>query len=617
MSSGTIYTAITFAPVQGFIEKSRKLRDLYGSSYLLSFLAKVICLAAENENCTVISPASPNIIQGLPNVIVIQGDLPKATVEKYFEDTWACIVDTCEEWIQQNVEPAAWNYCWKRSWDAWGKYTWELFWATYSAPDGHHGGEAVQAVRQVLNEEKRARNWTGINWSGESSTLSGTDSVAHPEMELAFGSNYSKDRYDSVLATFYNQLRLKLGEQFAQAVGLRISDVQAIEYGNVFVDEREELSIPDLVKRLITHQSMVQLLKDKLPEALRPLLATEQAQQQLQFILQDLEDLIEADLSPHTFKDLNRLPKPGIPVYWTGWFMGDGDAAGKYLKNCSKAKDITDFSQKMRDWGKTFKENQHQYLKPKGRVIYAGGDDFLGVLYDTEQKLPERCCINWLVDFKPKLWDGINGPLPITPSVGFVWVSPQVPQRDLLQHCRDAEKAAKAAGRDRVALWIVFANGNTLKWNCPWQFLPLLNDYRDRTKKAQSWTHFFNDVAVLESRHAFTSDNTDVAKSLFRLYFNPTEDWKDSHQQIFYQLFDDTAKSLDFDRPEWWNRYSGADPFEGDIDGATLIATGLLGDRNHYTDDQTPNGCLKPKKVHEAINNWVINLGKVGFHLCQ
>jgi hypothetical protein len=36
----TIYTAITFAPVQGFIEKSRKLTDLYGSSFLLSYLAK-------------------------------------------------------------------------------------------------------------------------------------------------------------------------------------------------------------------------------------------------------------------------------------------------------------------------------------------------------------------------------------------------------------------------------------------------------------------------------------------------------------------------------------------------------------------------------------------------
>ncbi|BAZ08050.1 hypothetical protein NIES3974_47190 [Calothrix sp. NIES-3974] len=39
---------ITFAPVQGFIEKSCKLRDLYGSSYLLSYLAWVICKAEKS-----------------------------------------------------------------------------------------------------------------------------------------------------------------------------------------------------------------------------------------------------------------------------------------------------------------------------------------------------------------------------------------------------------------------------------------------------------------------------------------------------------------------------------------------------------------------------------------
>ncbi|TFI52645.1 hypothetical protein BLD44_020520 [Mastigocladus laminosus UU774] len=54
-----VYTAITFAPVQGFIEKSRKLRDLYGSSYLLSFLAWAICYVAECNDCKVVSPALP------------------------------------------------------------------------------------------------------------------------------------------------------------------------------------------------------------------------------------------------------------------------------------------------------------------------------------------------------------------------------------------------------------------------------------------------------------------------------------------------------------------------------------------------------------------------------
>jgi CRISPR-associated protein Cmr2 len=64
------YTAITFAPVQGFIEKSRKLRDLYGSSYLLSFLAEVLCRAMDADpNCELISPALVNNAKGTPNQI--------------------------------------------------------------------------------------------------------------------------------------------------------------------------------------------------------------------------------------------------------------------------------------------------------------------------------------------------------------------------------------------------------------------------------------------------------------------------------------------------------------------------------------------------------------------
>ena len=56
------FTLITFAPVQGFISASRKLRDLYGSSLLLSYLARAILQDAETrlgKDC-VISPALVN-----------------------------------------------------------------------------------------------------------------------------------------------------------------------------------------------------------------------------------------------------------------------------------------------------------------------------------------------------------------------------------------------------------------------------------------------------------------------------------------------------------------------------------------------------------------------------
>jgi CRISPR-associated protein Cmr2 len=271
--SSTTYATITFAPVQGFIESSRKLRDLYGSSYLLSFLAKSICLTVDEPN--IISPASPNIIQGLPNVIVINGHLSAENARKCFQAVWSCIANTCQVWIETHVQSSAWNYCWNRSWQAWREHAWEFFYAEYIASPGSSDGAAVQSVRRKLNEVKRGRDWIGINWQGESSTLTGTDAIAHPEMGFVHSPTYPKGQYKQVLNDFYKRLRYALGDQLIKAAGLTIRpeeyEAYCFDYGNVFIDEREELSIPDLIKRLSTHLSVVESLKNKLPGALQPL----------------------------------------------------------------------------------------------------------------------------------------------------------------------------------------------------------------------------------------------------------------------------------------------------------------------------------------------------------
>jgi CRISPR-associated protein Cmr2 len=112
-----IYTAITFAPVQGFIEKSRKLRDLYGSSFLLSHLAKTICEAAENAKYSVVSPALINVTQGTPNQIIIQGDtaFAAADAQKALYDAWKNIVETVRVTIE-NALPHQ-PYHWQREWN--------------------------------------------------------------------------------------------------------------------------------------------------------------------------------------------------------------------------------------------------------------------------------------------------------------------------------------------------------------------------------------------------------------------------------------------------------------------------------------------------------------------
>ena len=575
-----MYTVITFSPVQGFIEKSRKLRDLYGSSYLLSYLSWVICNAATHYGCQVVSPALPNITQGMPNQIIIEGDFPEKDAESALKTAWECVADTCREWVEENVG-GEWEYkSWRKNWNLWTKYAWEFFWVQGKA------GESISDVRKKLNEKKRSRDWMGINWQGESSTLSGADAIAYPKLgQISDPRNYNYQNEKKDVTAFYTALSEKLGESF--------------------IDPKEELSIPELIKRIITYESVSQ----KLIEQLRIVFGENQVN--IEKLILDIEQ-ISKDLQPSSFKDLNRHKEdrlaetqPQLDRGFQGWFHGDGDQAGDYLKKYPEK--THEFSEEMRNWGRRFKNKPFKM----GRVIYAGGDDFLGIFYDKDdsgEKLEPKYCVDWFSNFKSKVWHenktSHDEQKKITVSVGFVWAFPGIPQRDVLQHCRLAEKSAKSNGRDRIAFRILFNNGNYLEWVCPWWLLEagLLSSYCDREGK-QNWTHIYSDVAVLESRHAFgkrvrdtddegecSSDDTgiDVALALFKIYFPSKAD-------IFEQV-----NTL-------WNRID-----EEGKEHKKLIG-GILGDRTKY-DKSTET--LDKTKINKALTNWIINLAKVGFHLC-
>ncbi|MFP4134824.1 MAG: Cas10/Cmr2 second palm domain-containing protein [Halothece sp.] len=519
MMTNIRYTTVTFSPIQGFIEKSRKLRDLYGGSFILSYLARTLCDRAKAQNRTVISPAIINVVQGTPNQIIIEGDFPKAEAQGTFDEAWKTIVFTCQEWLETNLSPPnTHQYRWRQNWEAWANHAWEFFWAQ---------GRSIGEARHALNEAKRCRAWTGINWMGESSTLSGMDAIAHPTMDQFHPQHSSYAEEAQKIKQFYQQLSDKISTSI--------------------IDPTEQLSIPELIKRLITLHPIASRLK-----------------------LSETE-LPEVELPP-SFRDLNRFEENR----WTGWFQGDGDRIGEYLKTLNEkgeaeAKILQQFSQAMLDWGK-------EALKPSvkanlGRVIYAGGDDFLGVFYqdyngNAEKQTLLNTCLEWFYRFKGEVWQ--QHEQDITVSVGFVWAGGGVPQRDVLQHCREAEQAAKKGGRDRLAIRVLFNSGNYLEWTCPWWFLEtVLTSYRDRSGN-QNWTHIYNDIAALEARHAF-SDNSEVALGLFSIYFGEA-----NCQHLQQNLW------------------------------TTPEHSGILG--------SVPSNVANPQ---QALNQWIINLAKVGFHLCQ
>ena len=521
------YTAITFAPVQGFIEKSRKLRDLYGASLILSYLSSRIVQEALCSGLEVISPGLPNLQEGMPNRILIKGKFDPNHLRNTLLNEWQKILKICRLWIEDNLGIPRKDYFWsqpedqigkhKGEWERWESHTWEIFWGY---------GDSVEKAMEDLETRKLKRDWTGINWMGESSSLTGTDAIAWHQLgkeNKEPGRSLTPDEKKEQ-KRFYHRLAWVLDDPYARNYKVResIPSEEKLEAyfkedtSGKFIAPGERLSIPELVKRLVT-----------LPYLAKKI---------------GMETLDEG------FKDINR--EAG---YWTGWFMGDGDKIGDKLQELASRdnpeqceRNLQKFTDLMRNWGQKFKEKKDLFPAGKGRVIYAGGDDFLGVLYSEEKKQgenPEKIkpieAFEWLLNLQnqwQKLQKDIKEKLNLdfTFSVGFVWAGHQVPQRDVLQHCRKAEKLAKSLGRDRVTIRVVFNSGQSVEWTCPWYYLDILTKYRDRDGKTwrenPNWNHIYSDWATLKARHAIRLEKIgaeveddipkEIAVSLFNLYFD-------------------------------------------------------------------------------------------------
>jgi CRISPR-associated protein Cmr2 len=519
------YTAISFAPVQGFIEKSRKLRDLYGASLILSYLSqKTVEELHQRSNVEIISPALIKISEGMPNKILVKGSfIERDHVQNILLKHWQHLLLVCREWVEDKI-PA--TYYWaqtpeqigieKGAWERWGSHTWELFWGY---------GDSPQAAMESLENNKLKRDWTGINWVGESSSLSGIDAIAWPRLGERRNLRIEmtpeeKLQLKEEQELFYRRLSWLLDnpEQRLNQPHLDLAALRQYENSNDggrYIAVNERLSVPELVKRLITYDKID---RDRPPE------------EKL-----GLPQLKNKPSDPE-FKDIYR-----DAGYWTGWFMGDGDKVGDKLKVLAtrnsdqpdlRDRDLQRFTELMRNWGGDFKKRQDLFPDNKGRVIYAGGDDFLGVLYSEEtgtKEKPEKIkpieTWHWLVNL-PKEWQGLQDQLhkelgiDFTYSMGFVWAGHQVPQRDILQHCREAEKRSKNLGRDRVTVRVVFNSGQKIEWTCPWAHLKILDRCTD-------WEHLYKDWAHLKSRNAIQlkkmgehSIKRDLALVILDLYFD-------------------------------------------------------------------------------------------------
>jgi CRISPR-associated protein Cmr2 len=362
-------------------------------------------------------------------------------------------------------------------------------------------GDTPKEAQRDLETRKLSRDWTAINWIGESSSISGVDAIAYPRLEAA-------DQNPNNTTSLADELdrAKRFWEQLSEFYNQETGQTAEGETGK-FISPNERLSIPELVKRLITST------KD-------PIIGN--------FVTKNgLENL-------ESFSDMIRKTDDGSG-HWTGWFMGDGDKFGDRLnelasdelENSIIEKNLDTFSSEVRIWSDGLKDELDdfgcEYYREVGRIIYSGGDDFLGAIYsdDPDSPIAPQIALKWLnllgESWKNSLQSSIESKLgnylssKITMSVGFVWVGHSVPQRDVLQHCREAEKKAKSADRDRVTIRVVFNSGQYVEWITPWEYLNFLDDYTDldgKTGAAANWSHVYGDLMHLSSRYALGLGNS-------------------------------------------------------------------------------------------------------------
>ncbi|MDJ1182086.1 Cas10/Cmr2 second palm domain-containing protein [Roseofilum casamattae] len=448
---------------------------------------------------------------------MVEGKFDRDIALSVVNQTWKVILEICRYWIEDNIVA---EYHWKQAWKLWEKHAFNVI---------HIQGETISRLYEKLANAKHSYNWTGINWQGESSSLSGINAIAWPGMDIYNHPNK------------YNYQKEYNGTQDTQPIN---DFYQELNYriGNNIIPEVEDLNILELVQWLATHEPIFQELERKLN--ISPWVKT-----------------LKTNL------DCNR----DYRNTWMGWFKGNGDP--KFFRSTMspdhQAENLTQFSLAMTRWGR-------QHLQPslgemQGNLVYASGEDFLGVFNNTSA-LPPSQYLQWLYQFNSEqehsIWQQHRQPM--TLSAGFVWAAPKASQQDILHHSFAAERSAKQEGRDRLALRVLFASGNYLEWVCPWRFLqPILAGYRDRNG-GKNWRHIYQDVARLESRHGF-DENGVVALALFHIYFG-----KDNRNCLEANL---------------WN---------------TSERTGILGNFN-------------PEKQSSriALTHWIVKLAKIGFYLCR
>ncbi len=464
----------TLGPVQDFIARSRRTRDLWFGSYLLSEISKAAALKFRELGGELSFPAiadlsNPQVEQlQVANRIVglIQTDDPR-------DIAWQTRRAATGKWQEfaRNVLPSVERYV---NLGTWKRQIGDLieFHAVWKLHEDEHYSDTLSRADALMASRKTLRdfrqNEPGRRFGVKKSTLDGgresawLSGVPRETIKLGIGENEELDSI-SIVKRLFLKVATKDAAAFTSPQSFKsVCDIAYLSY------QAWLSSDPERETRAKAYLQQVRLECEKI-EVVRPELF--HLKEARLFYARRIEDFIDEHVPEHIDTTLKNQTIETIqmelenfikethvrPSPYYAFLIADGDRMGQQLKQLYSREAHFNFSKHLSAFSNQATQiiNRHQ-----GVLVYSGGDDVMAYL-PVNQCLDAAKALR--ASFRATLDEARAPDAPVPSlSVGISIVHMLEPLEEVRSLTLAAEQAAKKQ-RDRIAVFVQKRSGGDLQ----------------------------------------------------------------------------------------------------------------------------------------------------------
>lgn len=460
---------LTVGPVQSFIVQARKTRDLYNGSKLLSDLI--------NEAIGGLEPIFPQKgLDSYPNrfIAIIERENDDE-IKKFGDELKERIIEFAEKLALKAIDAQKINpEKLPKSFYQQIKDHLQIHWVAIPY-DSNNYKQQFSEIESSLGAIKNIRMFEQLEETGRKCSLCG-------ERNLIFSERGKKNKFqikpnwdllnesDKNIVKEFNDSIMEIHEPFDSSEGLCAVCFTKRFYQENSFPSTAEIAVKDTISRL--DNSLIKDYKKLFNDFDAQLFYEENLTSKYfekQFIKGELKNIKEYHKN---IKEVLKNQKLKISPYYAV-VMFDGDSMGKWLSGhyLKDGSSLLDFHKTLSSaLGQFAKQTANIVREPKGKVVFAGGEDFLAfinlnhlfhILKELRNKFDDL--VNKAIDpFKKS--DDSN----LTFSAGIVIAHYKTPLTEVLNWARKMEKEAKGDNKNAFSIAVLKHSGEINKTSYTW-----------------------------------------------------------------------------------------------------------------------------------------------------